>query len=210
MKAFYKHVNSKLNVSCSIAPIKDNSTLLTSDSDKAHVFKKYFASVFSPTTDINMPVRDSRIFSPCVNFSSDLVYKALLNFKYKYSSGPDGIPTLFWANLASSLTVPISIIVSISYHFATVSSKWKCADVISLFKKGNPSVIANYRPITLTCMLGKVMEQVIRDNSLAYVLAQNLTSVDQHGFMTGISTCLQLLSIIMIGVLVWMIEVYLT
>ena len=108
--AFYKHVNSKRNASCNIAPIKDNSTLLTNDIDKALVFNKYFVSVFSPTIDINVLVRDSSILSSCVNFSSDLVYKALLNSKRTYSSGTDGIQAVFWANLASSVAVSISFI----------------------------------------------------------------------------------------------------
>ena len=153
------------------------------------MLNKHFASVFSPTADINVLVRDSSILLPCVDFSSNLVYKVLLNSKPTYFSGPDSLLAIFCTNLASSLAVSISIIFSISYHFATVPCEWKCADVIPFFKKGNPSVTANYRSVSLTWTLGKVMGQVIIDNLLAYALAQNLISADNYGFMPGRSTC---------------------
>ena len=53
--------------------------------------------------------------------------------------------------------------------------------------------LTNYRPNFLTCTLAKIKEQIIKDNSLAYVLAQNLISANQHGFVLGRSTCSQLI-----------------
>ncbi len=47
---------------------------------------------------------------------------------------------------------------------------------------------ANYRPISLTSVFCKLMERIIVDNLLAYLLANNLINKHQHGFLSGKST----------------------
>ena len=66
------------------------------------------------------------------------MYKALKNSKRTLSSGPDDIPSIFWAKLAAVLALPISIIFSASYHFAILPDEWKSARIMPLFKKGDP------------------------------------------------------------------------
>jgi hypothetical protein len=102
--------------------------------------------------------------SPGVTFTEHIVYKAMKQAKRSYSVGPDGIPSIFWANLAFVLALPVSVLFGASYHFAIVPSDWKRAHVTPLFKQGNAGSVANYRPISLTCTLGKIMESIIRDN----------------------------------------------
>ena len=113
--------------------------------------------------------------------------------KATYSSGPDDIPSVFWVNLASSLATPISIIFTSSYQFATLPQEWREATVFPLFKKGDPSSVSNYRPISLTCTLCKVMESIIKDSLLSFAQANNIFSPCQHGFIPGKSTCTHLL-----------------
>nr|XP_009682231.1 PREDICTED: protein LYRIC-like [Struthio camelus australis] len=50
-----------------------------------------------------------------------------------------------------------------------VPGKWKTANVNPIFKKGNKEDVGNYRPISLTLILGKVMEQLILDMISRYV-----------------------------------------
>ena len=54
-------------------------------------------------------------------------------------------------------------------------------------------LIISYRPISLTCVLSKVMESIIREQMLEYLLKNNLIYKHQHGFISGRSTCTQLL-----------------
>ena len=51
--------------------------------------------------------------------------------------------------------------------------------------KGDPG---NYRPISLTCILCKVMESIIRDAMIEFLLTNKLISPSQHGFLPGRST----------------------
>ena len=109
------------------------------------------------------------------------------------SSGPDDIPSIFWAKLAAVLALPISIIFSASYQFAILPDEYKSARIMPLFKKGDPSVVGNYRPISLTSTLCKVMETIIKDNLLSHAISNNIINHNQHGFIPGRSTCSQLL-----------------
>ncbi len=72
-------------------------------------------------------------------------------------------------------------------------SVWLCADVVPVFKKGSSSDVKNYRPISLTCIACKVMERIVRNEMLSYLLSRKLISEKQHGFLAKRSTGTQLL-----------------
>ena len=62
---------------------------------------------------------------------------------------------------------------------------WKTANVSSIFKKGDRSDPSNYRPISLTCVACKIMESIIKDVFITYLLENNLLSNCQFGFVSG-------------------------
>ena len=67
---------------------------------------------------------------------------------------------------------------------------------MSYLQKGNKNDVANYRPISLTCVACKVMETIIKWDTLDHLLLNNLISKQQHGFVSRRSTCTQLLETI--------------
>ena len=69
----------------------------------------------------------------------------------------------------------------------------KKANISPIFKKGSKSIAANYRPISLTAVLCKLMESFIRDHVMTYLMENKLLTVKQHGFICGRSTVTQLL-----------------
>ena len=109
------------------------------------------------------------------------------------ASGPDGIPSYFWKKLASVLSLPVSILFTASYHFSVLPSDWTCTFVQPLFKKNDPSNVSNYRPISLTSALCKVMETIVKDNLIKFAVSHKILNENQHGFVPGKSTCSQLL-----------------
>ena len=59
---------------------------------------------------------------------------------------------------------------------------WTSANVAPLYKKGDKSNAANYRPISPTCILCKLMEHVIASNIVKHMDANGLMYDLQHGF----------------------------
>ncbi|KFP81386.1 hypothetical protein N311_04754, partial [Apaloderma vittatum] len=77
------------------------------------------------------------------------------------SMGPDGVHPRVLRDLAAVITKPLSITYQQSWLPGEVSSDWKSADVTPIYKKGRKDSPGNYRSVSLTSVLGKLMEQVI-------------------------------------------------
>ena len=128
-----------------------------------------------------------------ISFAPDVVYKALKKSKRTLSAGPDAIPSVFWAGVAETLELPVSILFTSSYIFSKLSYDWKNAIVRPLYKKGDPYIVKNYRPVSLTCTICKVMERIVKDNLLHFALTNNIITSNQHGFIPQRFTCTQML-----------------
>ena len=75
----------------------------------------------------------------------------------------------------------------------TLPQSWKDAHVSPIFKKGKKSDRNNYRPVSLTSMICKTMEAIVRDHIMQHVDVNKLLSSCQHGFVKGRSCSTQLL-----------------
>ena len=64
-----------------------------------------------------------------------------------------------------------------------IPETWKTANVIALHKKDSKNVALNYRPVSLTCIICKVYEQLIRRHIINFV--NNDISKHQHGFVSN-------------------------
>ena len=62
---------------------------------------------------------------------------------------------------------------------------WKVANITPIFKKGKRTDPNNYREVSLTSAVCKIMETMIRDEIRAHMEDQELFSQDQHCFQTG-------------------------
>ena len=73
---------------------------------------------------------------------------------------------------------------------------WKEARISVIYKKGNKALASNYRPVSLTSVLCKVMERLIRDQLLDHFNKNKLFTNKQYGFIVGRSTSLQLIRVL--------------
>ena len=76
---------------------------------------------------------------------------------------------------------------------ALLPEDWKRAYVIPIFKKDEISDPGNYLPISLTSIVCKVLESIIRESIIEHMTCNNLISNTQHGFLPKMSCVSQLL-----------------
>ena len=80
-----------------------------------------------------------------------------------------------------------------SLNEGVVPDSWKTANVVPVFKKGDRSIASNYRPISLTSLVGKLLETIIAKKIRHHLEKHNLINTSQHGFTPG-KSCLTILS----------------
>ena len=84
--------------------------------------------------------------------------------------------------MAAHLSWPLAMLFERSMLFIFVPSVWKVANIVPILKKGNPLKVNNYRPISLTSTISKVMEKIINDHILSHLSTNNLIERHQFGF----------------------------
>ena len=95
--------------------------------------------------------------------------------------------------LGETISQPLSIIMTKSLEEGSLPSCWKSANVTPIYKKGPKTDCGNYRPVSLTSVVCKMLESLIRDHVMQHINDNNLLSPCQHGFVNGRSCCTQLL-----------------
>jgi len=64
---------------------------------------------------------------------------------------------------------------------------------VPVHKKGITTDVSNYRPISLTCVLSKILERIVVGRLSDHLERNNILHPVQHGFIKHRSTCTNLL-----------------
>ena len=186
-KRLYKYINSKQSVSSAIHSLSISDGSTTNDRHTvAHCLNAQFCSVFvDDSSDTSLPTFDYRtnLKLSDITITSDLVLKYLTTIDTNKSQGPDGINSKVLRRAANSLCIPITLLFQKSIESGTVPSAWLDANVTPLFKKGSRLEASNYRPISLTSVLVKILEKIIKSELMKHLSNNKLISNKQHGFV---------------------------
>ena len=100
---------------------------------------------------------NKNIYITDIIITKDAVKNKLKGLNTDKATGPDKIPPFLLKTFCNELSLPISMIFNQSISEGSVPKQWKEAEVTAIFKKGDKNRPNNYRPVSLTCILCKVL-----------------------------------------------------
>ena len=110
------------------------------------------------------------------------ILKLLRNLKPGKAAGPDKLKPILLKELNEKIAPIIQVIFERSIQTGKLPAELCRAQVTPIFKKGDKSSAANYRPTSLTCILCKMLEHIMASHMVKHLDKHDLLSDLQHGF----------------------------
>ena len=187
-------------------PLQNGNRLATDTTEKADIHNRQFQLVFTTKAPLSlsrlckMQIQD---MADCGTLRHDAVPEGILNSNPKMEqftiscngilkllenlkpfkvAGPDKLKPLLLKELREEMAQIIQIIFEHPLQTGKLPADWCKAQVTPIFKKGTKSSAANYRPISLTSIICKVLEHIIASHVVKHLNAHDLLYDLQHGF----------------------------
>ena len=193
-KKFFKHVKSKTNSTRIPETVHFNNNFSSVSHRKCEMFNEFFCNQFTESSTYQETVDMDRDHTTDFNsekFRYDEILKILKKLDVSKATGPDNIDGVVLRKCHKSLAYPLTLIFNKSYSEGCIPTEWKTANVVPVHKKGDRSCVENYRPISLTCLIMKVFEKLIRER--LYKASLDKITPYQHGFVPFKSCTSQLI-----------------
>ena len=116
------------------------------------------------------------------------VSQIINNLPNKNSYGCDGISSKLLKLIEPDIVKPLTLLINQVLNTGQFPDKLKVAKVIPIFKKNDPTLFTNYRPISLLPVISKVLERIMNNQLLMYFTNTKLLSDSQYGFRPHHST----------------------
>jgi len=187
-----------------IKEIKLEDELVNDPETMAAKFNEYFTGLAQVLSDkISPSEKHFRAFMPPSSVSSFVLLPTnpleLINIsktlKSTHSSGCDDINPYITSQVMDLLVAPFAEVINCSLSEGMVPLEIKMARVLPIYKQGNKSEIANYRPISILPFFSKFYEKVLYDRLFSYIKQKNILYPLQHGFQPAHSTSMSLIDI---------------
>ena len=108
--------------------------------------------------------------------------KAIDRLENISSSGHDGISNKLLKLVKNELKKLLTLIINQMITTGIFPESFKISKITPLYKKGDHSLLTNYRPISLLPTISKVFERIIYDQMYEYLNENNLLAKEQYGF----------------------------
>ena len=186
--------NPKNSVHMFTVPLKSSSAflcytnLMEEDSEVASLLNDYFCSVYTKENLSIIPTPNLRLHDDLlsnITVTHKEVFHQLCKLHPHKSCGPDQYHPYVLHAISDSLVVPLTLLYNKSLNQGIIPGTWKEATVIAIHNKGSKQQTCNYRPISLTSVICKMLEAIIKQHIMNHLLTHNLLSDYQHGFRFG-------------------------
>ena len=195
-KRYYKYVSQKDKYSNTKIVLKNGNEIITEDKECANMFNEYFSSVYTQGASLISDSHNSSLNVPNIDeltITRDMVRDKIMQLDPDKSTGPDGIPAYV---LKTNIDIFVPILTKffqLSYSKSKIPGILKSANIVPLHKDGDKSQASNYRPVSLTPIIAKIMERIVKDSIENHIKENDIISAQQHGFCKNKSTTTNLL-----------------
>ena len=114
-----------------------------------------------------------------------MIAQKITKMKDNKSHGVDGIPPKLLKEIVEQISTPFTKLFILPLEERIFPSKWKEkeANITPILKKGSKNKPDNYRPVNLTSVVCKLLETLIRDHMVEFLVKHTLINTSQHGFL---------------------------
>ena len=204
MKKTWKTINETLNRSKRGSNVTSifyhNGFTLSNAKDIANAFNVYFANIgknlaseieqnvniIDYTQYLSTPITETKLQFKCITDND--TQKAIDKLENKNSSGHDGISNKLLKLLKMELSKSLTLIINQMITTGIFPDSFKISKIDPIFKKGDVSLLSNYRPISLLPTISKIFERILYNQLYEYFNSNNLLAEQQYGFRTNHST----------------------
>ena len=175
----------------------ENGEWISDDHEKANELNSFFSSVFTKNENDNMPEFQPNITSSVcdITITKQKVESMLKLLNVSKSTGPDEFHPRFLKETAVSIALPVTILFNKSLTEGTIPQEWKLANVTCIHKSGDKTAASNYRPISITSILCRMLESIIKTVLMDHCNDNQIFSDSQYGFRQRRGCILQLLKV---------------
>ena len=203
-------VNNKASKKSDINSIIDNGTTINHPIDIANSFNNYFCDVgdklnrnassscntsgnFSYKNFLKSPLSNSFY---CSNITLAELIITVKKLKPSRSCVGNCISSTLLRDCIDHIALPLLHICNLSFDKGIFPSQLKISRVIPVFKKGSKLTMSNYRPISLTNPLGKVLEKLMHSRMVNYLEKFKILYDYQFGFRKNYSTSFAVIDVV--------------
>ena len=185
-KEFFGYVNSRKPIKHQIGPLVDSEGVIrVTDMDIANILNDYFISVYTRENSNAVPrpgiTHDGDTLDNIL-CTAEIVTNKIEKLNPYKSPGPDGFLPRVLREVSRQVAPHLTIVFNKSLESGVIPEDWKLANVTPIYKKGDRKSAGNYRPISLTSVVGKMLESIITDAIVEHLETHNLIMDSQHGF----------------------------
>ncbi|XP_060136500.1 uncharacterized protein LOC132592834 [Zootoca vivipara] len=185
-KGFYGYVRSKRKTKETVGALRrEDGEMQTGDRERGELLNAFFASVFSKKENNARPEEygaDDSAGETQPRISKEVVQEYLASLDVFKSPWPDELHPRVLKELAEIILEPLAIIFENSWRTDEVPADWRRANV-PIFKKGEREDPNNCRPVSLTFIPGKILEQIIKQTVCEHLERNAVITKSQHGFL---------------------------
>jgi hypothetical protein len=183
----------------------DQNRIITDPKDISNQFNDFFVEI-GPKLASNIQSTGKKYYEYLGEARSSSMYlkpivemeviKIIEGFKQNKSAGHDNIGNFILKRVSKEISKPLTMIFNLSMSTGVVPENLKTAKVIPIYKKDDPEIFSNYRPVSLLPCLSKILERLVFDRCVQYMNSYKILNDKQFGFRSNHSTNMAIMQLV--------------